>query len=187
MPEEEKQVEQEATETEKKKSSLIDLMTEHPTATFWVRFSAWVVFAAMAPLAFMMWRFNLFNKESHAFLGGWGLFVVIFAAIFLIVLIAYFRRIMMIKHVFISSCISGVCKVIIPLVALLVICYVVRNELDYLIQVLSCTILCELVAIPLNPFPEYIAELQKDVDEDKRKGTIDYLWDKYFAKKKEEE
>ena len=174
-------------EQEKKKQSLTEFIDSHPKTVFAVRFGFWVLFAVGLPAAFLIWRFQLFSNQSKMTFGGWGIIFIILVAAFVIVLVRYIRQIAASKSVFISQCISGICKVIIPLVALLMMCKMLVNELEMFIQFLGCTIVCELVAIPMNPMPELVAKSQKDVEESKKKDTIDYFLDKFFSRKDKDE
>jgi hypothetical protein len=62
---------------------------------------------------------------------------------------------------------------------------VLQNELEMFLQFLIATTMSELIAIPLNPMPEWVAECQKEVAAEERKSTIDYLVSKLSIKKKE--
>ena len=54
-----------------------------------------------------------------------------------------------------------------------------------MLQVLGCIILCEIIAIPLNPLPKWAYEAQKNTRIEERKETADYIIDSFFKKKKE--
>lgn len=173
-------MENEELETKKGLAAFID---SHPKTVFIIRFILWVLFAVGLPFAFLVWRFDLFSNASKLNFGGWGLIAIILLFIFIIVLIRYVKRIALVKNVFIAQCISGFCKVILPLLALLTASWMLRNELTMFIQFLGCTIVCELIAIPVNPMPELVAKCQKDVEESKRKDTIDYFIDRFLTRK----
>ena len=122
---------------------------------FIARAIAWSIFSAVLPVAFIGWRYSLFKKVGKIQLSGWGLFAVVIVFIFLITLVKYiksgFQEWTMVKQI-----INGVLKIIIPLVVLLLLCITIRNNIDYFIQALSCVLLCEAIAIPINPFPEWV-------------------------------
>ncbi len=171
-------------ENKKQRKGLIQVMENHPKATFGVRLFSWFLFAAILPFLFLVWRFELFQPNSKVNFGGWGMIGVILIFIVLMVMVRYVRQVVSVKNVFAAQCLNGVCRVVLPLTAVLVTFWVIRNELDIFIQFLGCLIVCELIAIPLNPMPEWVAQHQSELKEEERKGTIDYFIDKFFERKK---
>lgn len=144
---------------EEAKKSFIE---EHPRIVFWIRAILWTLFAGVLPFLFIAFRFDLFKKASAVSFSGWGIIGIIILAIFLIVLVRYIKKGFSSKNVFLEQCINGVCRVIIPLVALFVIIKVSVANLENFLEALGCTILCETVAIPLNPFPAWIKKNQTE-------------------------
>lgn len=176
----------EAKETKQKKS-LSQLMEEHPTATFISKLISWLIFALVLPLAFLMYRFDIFKTVSKVRISGITIIGIIIIAFVAITIIKYVKMAFSNKYSPIAQLLSGICKIIVPLVALIAILTYVRNEIDLVIQALYCVTACELVAIPLNPLPQWAYEKQKDVRVEERKETFDYLVDSFFKRKKEEE
>lgn len=171
---------------EKEKKSLTEIINEHPKLVFWTRFVLWTLLACVLPVVFIAWRFELFNPSNRISLGGWGIVAIVIVVIFIIVLASYLRNGMNKSNVLLVQCISGFVKLVLPLLVFLGILYVLRNSIDRMMQALGCTILCELIALPVNPMPQWVLEQQKDVREEERKGTIDYFVDKFFSKKKDD-
>ena len=167
---------------EEKSNKLTQFINDHPRAIFWIRFTLWVICAAGLPFAFIAWRFNIFKNNNALALSGWGIIGIAILAIFVLVLIFYIRQGFKAKSVLITQCINGFCRVIIPLSILFLILFAIRNNIDIFLQALGCVILCELIALPINPFPAWVKKSQKDVREEERKGTIDYLADKIFKR-----
>lgn len=137
-------------------------ITEHPVITFWIRVVSWIIFAGVLPFTFIAFRFNIFKENTGASLSGWGIIAVIIIALVVIALIKYAKAIAKVKNDFLSQCIDGFCRFIIPLVVLLIICNIVKKDIDLFLQALGCVILCESVAIPLNPFPSLIKKIELD-------------------------
>ena len=79
--------------------------------------------------------------------------------------------------------VDGVAKVIFPLGALLAICISLRNSVDIFIQALSCVLLSEVIAIPINPFPEWIWKKSQGRFE----GMVDFVATKFYNKKESSE
>lgn len=137
---------------------------------FIARAIAWALFACVLPVLFIGWRYDLFRVVSNVQFGGWGLIAVVMIFAFLTVFARYlksgFPEWSMTKQI-----VSGVAKILIPLGALLAICVSIRSSLDYFIQALSCTLMCEAIAIPLNPFPKWVW----DKSQGRFESSLDYL------------
>ena len=140
---------------------------------FIIRAIVWSIFSAILPVVFIGWRYSLFKKVGSIQLSGWGLVAVVILFVFLKVLIHYIKA-GFVGYSMTKQVINGVLKVILPLAILLIICIAIRNNIDYFIQALEITIICEVVAIPINPFPEWIYE--------KSQGRIESMLDLFSAK-----
>ena len=66
---------------------------------------------------------------------------------------------------------NGVGKVIIPLMALLCVVMAISSNIKYFEQALCCVIICEAIAIPINPFPQWIYKKTNG----KLESTLDFL------------
>ncbi len=159
----------------------------HPVLVFWIRFVLWATSACFLPFAFIVWRFQLFQTISSIQIGGWGLIALLIVAVFVFTIIKYVKMAFANKYSFAIQCINGLIKVILPLSIVMLILYAVRNNVDMMLQVLGCVILCEIIAIPLNPLPKWAWESQKNTRVEERKETADYIIDSFFKKKKENE
>lgn len=157
-------------------------MTSDEKKKFAARAIAWSLFACVCPVAFIGWRYDLFKKAGSLQLSGWGMIAVIIIAVFLIAVAKYvkagFNEWSMTKQI-----LEGVLKVVLPLGALLAVCVSIRNNIDYFIQALGCTLLCEVIAIPLNPFPEWVYNKTKGRFE----SAVDYVSDKLYSRSEKKE
>lgn len=176
-------VENENNEEEKK--SLMVWIAEHPKTTFAVRAIAWAVFAAVLPFVFIAYRYGIFKAQNRLALSGWGILAVIIVAAFLIGLLGYLKQGM--KEGMAKQCIMGFCKIVVPLIMVMVIVKGIQNNIGLFIKALGVTITCEIIAIPINPFPEWLEKRRKEQGLEERESMFGALWDKFFAKKKENE
>lgn len=133
---------------------------------FWVKFSLYVLFGAIIPFMFLVWRFNLFGKASKVQIGGWGLFAIMFLGIFFAKTIKVVR--MGLPYSLITQILEGVVKVLIPLGVAALAAFYLRNAMQQLFQFLCITFFCEAVAIVVNPLPKWLYEHQLD----ERKNTL---------------
>lgn len=153
------------TEEEKKKKRKI----------FIARAIGFFAFGAGLPFAFIAWRYGLFTAKSgvQMSLGGWGIVAVAIVGIILIYMLRQVGKAL--PHSMLTQCMSGFVKVIVPLGLILIILNGVKDSLDYFIQALTAIIICEAIAIPMNPFPSLIEEKRKEEKETDRKSWLDGL------------
>ena len=144
---------------------------------FIIRVILWTLFSCVIPVGFIGWRYKLFDKVGKLQLSGWGLIAIIILLVFLYVLIKYIRA-GFVEWSMIKQIIDGVAKIIFPLSALLMICIGLRSSVDIFIQALSCVLLSEVIAIPINPFPEWIWKKTKGRFE----NMVDFVASKFNNK-----
>lgn len=156
---------------------------EHPKLFFWIRFCLWTLFAVVLPFLFIGLRFDIFKKASKFSLSGWGIIGVAIVVIFLLVLINYIKKAMQTKNVFVAQCISGGCRIVLPLVALCFIIKICVDDLELILQVLCCLTICEAIAIPINPMPAWVEKCRQEKPENKEKDDFDIITDALFKKK----
>ena len=147
---------------------------------FILRIVLWSLFAGVIPVIFIGWRYDLFKKASNFKLSGWGLIAIIFIFVFLKVLVGYIRAGIK-EYSMLKQVLNGILKVLIPLGVLLLLCVGIRSNIEQFIQALSCAIICETIAIPLNPFPKWVYEKSKG----KFESMIDLFANKINNKKEE--
>ncbi len=172
-------------EDENSKQDLTSWIEKHPKTVFWIRFVLWALCACILPFIFIVWRFELFKTISTMQIGGWGVIAIVIVAIFILTVIKYVKLAFSAKYSLTKQCLNGFVKVVLPFCVILVIVYSMRNNVELMIQVLGCVTVCEAVAIPINPLPKWAYESQKNVREEERKETVDYMLDTFFKKKKE--
>lgn len=136
---------------------------------FWIRFALFIFSAFVIPFTFLVWRFKLFSKVSKLSVGGWGVIAIIFGAVFFIVLIKYVRK--GLPFSMLSQVLEGICKVLIPILAALLIVDTMKNSMEQMFQFLFVLLFSEMIAIVVNPFPRWIHE-NKIEFENKRTTTL---------------
>lgn len=139
---------------------------------FWARFGLFALFGLIIPLAFIIWRFELFQKVSATTFGVWGILCIILVFAFAIVVSKYLMKGM--PYSYATQIVSGIFKVVAPCLIVWVIAYKMREEMDLFIQVMACVTISETVAICVNPLPEWVHENRKSEAQD----LIDVLVDK---------
>ena len=169
---------------EEKKKGLKAWYESHPKTVFTIRLILWAAFSAILPFIFIAWRYGIFKSTSKISLSGWGIIGVIILVVFIITLVAYLYKGM--KPGLAKQCIGGFVKIILPLVILLLFVVEIKNHIQVTYQALSCVIICELVGIPLNPFPDWLEKRRVEQGKEKAETLSEIFWDKFFKKKKDD-
>lgn len=147
---------------------------------FWSRLLAYLVFAIVIPVGFLIWRFKLFSKISTISIGGWGIIAIIIVAATFVSMLKYIKK--GLPFSFFTQCITGVIKIIIPLVVTLLIINTLKDSITELMQFLVVYIACQCVAIPVNPFPQWVHDNKLEEEENKFKKFAETIG---FGKAKE--
>lgn len=146
-------------------------------AWFWIRFASWVLFSLVMPILFINYRYQLFSKVSKVSLSGWCLFIGVIVFVFSIILVRYVLH--SAKYSYLKQVIKGAVFLILPLLFVIYCLYCCRDTIDQLIQVLSFCCLSWVIAIAINPMPQWVYNQSKGEQED----FINYVLDKRVEKK----
>ena len=122
---------------------------------FTVRIILWALFSCVLPVLFIGWRYSLFKKVGALQFSGWGLIGILIVFIFLRTLVRYIRA-GFVEWSMLKQILNGITKVLLPLGVVLAVAIAIRSNLDYFIQALSIVLLLEAIAIPINPFPQWV-------------------------------
>lgn len=141
---------------------------------FWIRFTIYILFGGVIPIAFLIWRFNLFTRIDKISIGGWGILAILFAAFFVIKLMKQAKKGMPFSIV--KQTINGYSKVIIPLLAVVLVLYFTKDFIDQITQFLIVLIISEMIAIPANPFPKWERDNGIQEQDNRFKKFCDYFW-----------
>lgn len=123
---------------------------------FWIRLSFYILTGGILPFLFLVWRFNLFSKVSKLSVGGWGLVAIIFIGVFFIKLIKSVRK--GLPFSMLSQVLEGVCKILLPLFIFAFVIYYMQDAMEQVFQFLCVLIICETIAIVVNPIPRWSHE-----------------------------
>lgn len=167
----------------KQKKSFKQWCEEHPKTVFTIRLIAWALFSAILPFIFIVWRYGIFQTNCTIKLTGWGIIGVIIIIVFAITLLKYVYKAM--KPGLFRQCVEGVCKILLPLTILLLLVVEIESHISLVKQALGCVIVCEIIGIPLNPFPAYLEKRRIEEGKEQADSLSDIFWDKFFKKKKD--
>lgn len=137
-------------------------MKKQSKTLFIIRLIIFLVFAIIAPLVYLIVRFDLFKVESSLQIGLWGVIVLIIFLAVIKVLIKYYLDAMKTKYSYLKQLVNGVSKLIFPLILALVIIIWVKDNMDLVLEALYVIIPCEIVAIFVNPLPRWAFENNVD-------------------------
>lgn len=131
---------------------------------FWTRLSIWTLLAVVIPVGFIIWKYGLFKSSGSIQLSGWAIIGIFIIAIYFVYLLKSAKKGMP-RDSMIVQCIDGY-AIIIPLIALLLIVKSVKNTLAEFEQVLIVIIVCESIAVPINPMRKWAAQnnIERGID-----------------------
>ena len=121
---------------------------------FWIRFAIYALFGGLLPALFLIIRFDLFYENSSISTTGWGMVCIILLCAFLLTLSKSIKK--GLPYSLWVQIINGVTKILIPVLGAILIIYFLQDSVKELLQFLIVVFVCELVAIPVNPFPKWI-------------------------------
>jgi len=125
---------------------------------FWIRFGIWITLAVIVPFVYIAVEYGLFSASggTSKSLSGWGVVAVIFMAIVILYIINQTKNSLPDGN-FMKQCISGVMGLI-PLFAAIIIIHSVKNVMEDFERFLIVVLICEAIAVPVNPLPKWAAE-----------------------------
>lgn len=143
---------------------------------FWIRFVLWVA-SCLTPVVFITWRYGLFSKVTKVSISGWALLCGAILFIFLAVFLSFLLKVK--KWAYWKQVVKGVMFLILPLCICLYGLYCAKDTIDQLMQVIGCCILCWIIAIAVNPMPQWTYNISKGETAD----VLDYALDRREKKK----
>lgn len=138
-------------------------------AIFWARMLGWLATGLGAPIAVFAIKFGLFNKSGYQLtvdemgnvttsvtaMNGWGIVSCLLVGFTIISILKEVLSAYESKYSLTKQCLTGVVKKIIPITIAILICYFLKGVLDQIMFCLTVIGIGQLVAIPLNPLPEW--------------------------------
>ena len=122
---------------------------------FWIRFGIWFFLAVAVPFTYVACAYGLFENKGTT-LSGWGVVALIFVIVMLFNIIKQARAGFP-KGTMARQCIDGY-LILIPIFGALLLVHSVKNSLAEFEKFLIVMILCEAVAVPVNPMPKWAAQ-----------------------------
>lgn len=129
---------------------------------FVIRFILFTLFACILPFTFIAWRYELFSKVNEMSLTGWGIIGILIIAIFCFYVLNAIKKGM--PYSMFTQIVDGIIKVEMPLILIYLLLSNIQATIDLFLQCMVCIIICEAIAIPINPLPKWIKENLKGED-----------------------
>lgn len=178
MEEKEEQVKK---ETHKK--SIVEWMEENPKKTFCIRAALWTILAAILPFSFIAWRFEIFSN-SKTQITGWGIIGIVIIVVFLFVAYGYLKK--GLKQSLLKQCLVGFIGVTMPLVMITLLVSSIASNSKQFEEALLCITLCETLALPVNPFPDWLEKQRIARGKEQTDSILEAVKDKFFNKNEED-
>ena len=137
---------------------------------FWIRLPIYALFLFVIPAVFLIIRFNLFQKISALNIGGWGIVAILIVGLGFIKMMKEVKK--GLPFCYLNQVITGLYKVIIPLLLLTFIIYFSKDSIKHILQFLVVLIPSEFVAILVNPIPRWAYENKLEEDGYKLKQIL---------------
>ncbi len=113
------------------------------------------IFGCILPFVFIAWRFEIFsNGGSHISLTGWGIIGIMIVFFFVLYCLKILKNSIPFSMTY--QILSGLIKVILPLLLVYLVVNAIEGSIHQFKQALFVVIICESVAIVVNPFPKYM-------------------------------
>lgn len=117
---------------------------------FWIRLAVWLVLSVAAPFTFVGIKYGLFaDSAATTKVSGWGIVAFTVLGITLVGVIRSARKGLHYASMG-AQVIDGI-TVLIPLAVLIIVIDLVKKNIDAFEEFLIFTIICEAVAVPVNP------------------------------------
>lgn len=138
------------------------------TKIFVIRIVLFTLFGCVLPFIFIAWRYDIFRVEKEVSakvsLTGWGFIAIVIAFFFFRYIYKTLKSIMPYSYAY--QIINGFLKVILPLILVYIVASGIAKSINLFKQALSVTIICEIVAIFVNPFPKFLHDKGVEKNED---------------------
>lgn len=144
----------EETEVKEKKEKK-ELTPRQKAAIFAARLILFIMLSMGGPVIYIMCRFKPFTASESTQVGFAGFIVLLILLIGIAVLIGFYLEGMKTKYSFLKQVMSGIVKVILPIVGLLCLCWGLSKYLEELLEILIMLIPFEFLAILVNPLPKW--------------------------------
>lgn len=127
---------------------------------FTIKLILFLFFSIIVPCAYITIRFNLFTSKNAISL--WGIIIICLIFLTISVLIKYYLAGMKTKWSYLKQLLEGFCKIILPIIVILVITIFLKMKLQWLcdnmnlfIEVLIVILASEIIAVVINPLSKW--------------------------------
>lgn len=151
-------------------------MENNEKRVFIARVILFTLFGCVLPFTFIAWRYQIFRGTQIA-LTGWGFIAILIVFFFVMYCLKVLQNSIPFSMTY--QILNGFIKVILPLILVLCVVNALQDSIQIFKQALMVTIICEAIAIIVNPFPKFM--------HDRGIERVENLMDIFFKKKKESE
>lgn len=150
--------------------------------TFWSRLILYITIGLFIPAGFLIYRFNLFTPTTKLNIGGWGIALIIFCAVF----VTFFAKqmSMFLEEGLMKNIVDSFRKVLVPLLTATLCIFAVGEFWKELLQFFIVVTICEPIAYVLNPMPELAKQVQEEREEEKQESKLLKMFNLFWSSKK---
>lgn len=122
---------------------------------FIIRALLWFYFSLFLPICAITKNYDLVKPNPFKYT-GWAIICSIFLVISISAIFGYI--IQSLRYSIYIQIFSGIKKILIPIIVMLLICTIIDKNIDKIMNILKICLISEAVAIPINPFPKWVYE-----------------------------
>ena len=130
---------------------------------FWLRFVLWFAFAVVGPLVYIACSYGFFVPSASLRVSGWGIIAIVTTCVCLLYVIHEAKKGMP-RGSFAKQCIDGY-TALLPMFFAILLIHVTKDAIAEFERFLIFTILCEAVAVPINPMPKWGSQYEEEKQE----------------------
>ena len=139
------------------------MIKKHPKTWFAIRLVLFVLIGIVGPLAIIYSQYQMFSPRvpDSIKIHGWGIVaLLIFAGGMYYVIISLSKAF---SNYFIRQIMSGFSKIVLPILLAYLIVNTIAANVDKVKVILIGSLLCEIIAVPLNPIPPLIYKREERI------------------------
>jgi hypothetical protein len=138
-------------------------MKKHPKTWFTIRLILFVLIGIVGPLAIIYSQYQMFSPRvpDSIKIHGWGIVALLVLAFGTYYVIGSLAKAF--SNYFIRQIMAGLSKIIVPILLAYLLVNAVAANVDKIKIILLGSLLCEIIALPLNPIPPLIYKREERI------------------------
>ena len=139
------------------------MIKKHPKTWFAIRLVLFVLIGIVGPLVIIYSQYQMFSPRvpDSIKIHGWGIVALLILASGMYYVISSLAKAF--SNYFIRQIMAGLGKIIIPMVLAYLIVNTIAANVDKIKIILLGSLICEIIAVPLNPIPPLLYKREERI------------------------